>query len=147
MGITNKQLVPLVSATKFDVAAVALADETGYTGITHAGTGRWVLGSAMPKGRALAIAISTGALSGSPGGVQVGLLTGSDANGTGAAFITGTTTEYLTPAGSTQYVVEIPLSYVSDLTAYYSAGLALKGGGATTMVAGTVSMVLDPTYV
>lgn len=149
MALTTKYSVPLVSATKFDVAAVSVADETGYTGITHASTGRWVAGNAMPKGRALLVCVNTGALTGSPTGLQVGLLTGSDANGTGAAFITGTTTEVTTPAGTSQYQVEIPLSYVDGDSAslFYSAGLALKGGGATAVIAGTVTMVLDPTHI
>jgi hypothetical protein len=146
MGITTKAHLPLVSATKFDVAAVSVADETDYSGISHAGSGDWVLGSSMPKGRALLMCVSTGALTGSPTGLQIGLLVGDDANGTSAAFISGTTTEVTTPAGDTQYQVEIPLSYVSDLTKYYSAGLALKGGGTTAVIAGTVTMVLDPTY-
>jgi len=147
MALTTKYSVPLVSATQFDVAPVSVADESDYSGIVHAGTGDWILGSAMPKGRSLLIGVATGALTGSPTGLQVGLLTGSDANGTGAAFISGTTTEFTTPAGDSQYQVEIPLSYVSDMTKYYSAGLALKGGGATAVIAGTVSMVLDPTFV
>ena len=47
----------------------------------------------------------------------------------------------------TQFTVEIPLSYVSDSTKFYSACVALKGGGATTAIIGTVTTVLDPTYV
>lgn len=148
MAFTNSTNVPLVSATKFDVAPISIADETDYSGVVGAGTGDYILGANMPKGRALLITVATGAAANGPTGLTVGLLTATDANGGSAAFVSGTTTELEASSvpGDKQYQVQIPLSYVSSLTAYYSAGLALKGGGTATLIAGTVSHVLDPTY-
>lgn len=149
MGILTKAHTPLVSATKFDVAPISVADEVDYSGISHAGSGDWILGSSMPKGRALLVHVNTGATANSPTGLTVGLCSGTDANGTGVAFVSGASTEVEASAvaGDTQYLVEIPLSYVSDLTKYYSIGVALKGGGTATCLVGTVTTVLDPTYV
>jgi hypothetical protein len=147
MGITTKAHLPLVSATKFDVSPVSVADETGYTGVVGAGSGRCVAFASMPKGRALKIGIGIGALTGSPTGLTVGLGVNDDANGTGLAFVAGTTTEIATVAAGAQHQVEIPLSYVSDSSKFYCACVALKGGGTTAAIIGTISEVLDPTYV
>lgn len=147
MGITTKYLVPLVSSTKFDVAPAAVSDESDYSGVVGASTGRCVAFASMPKGRALLINVNIGALSGSPTGLTVGLGVANDANGGSLAFVAGTTTEITTVAAGAQHQVEIPLSYVSDSTKYYSACVALKGGGSTTAIVGTVTQVLDPTYV
>lgn len=146
MGILTKAHLPLVSATKFDVAPVIVADETGYTGVVGAGSGRCVAFASMPKGRALLVHVNVGALSGSPTGIQVGLGVNDDANGTGLAFVAGTTTDLGAAAAGTQFTVEIPLSYVSDSTKFYSACVAVKGGGATSAIVGTVTTVLDPTH-
>jgi len=137
---------PLVSTTQFDVAPVAIADETGYTSPVNAGSGDWVLGSILKlKGRRLLVTVNTGAASGSPGGFQVALYgSATDANGTSGAIITATAQEELLPVGDITYEYEIDLAYVTDLTKYYSMGVALKGGGATTLVMGTTSRVLDP---
>ena len=147
MGIQTKEYSPLVSATKFDVAPVSVADETGYTGVVGAGSARCIAFASMPKGRALKMHVNVGALSGSPTGIQVGLGVNDDANGTSLAFVSGTTTDLGAAVAGTQFVVEIPLSYVSDSTKFYSACVALKGGGATTAIIGTVTTVLDPTYI
>ena len=82
MGIQTKEYSPLVSATKFDVAPVSVADETGYTGVVGAGSARCIAFASMPKGRALKMHVNVGALSGSPTGIQVGLGVNDDANGT-----------------------------------------------------------------
>lgn len=147
MALTTKYDAPLVSATKFDVSPVVVADETGYTGVVGGGNARCIAFASMPKGRALLINVNVGALSGSPAGLTVGLGVNDDANGTSLAFVSGTTTEFLTPAAGNQYQVEIPLSYVSDPTKFYSACVALKGGGATTAIVGTATVVLDKTHV
>lgn len=147
MAFTTKANVPVVSATKFDVSPVSVADETDYSGVVGGGTGRCVAFASMPKGRALLINVSIGALTGSPTGLTVGLGVSSDANGTGLAFVSGTTTELTTVAAGAVHQVEIPLSYVSSSSGYYSACLALKGGGTTAAIIGTASVVLDPTYV
>jgi hypothetical protein len=147
MGITTKGHLPLVSATKFDVSPVAVGDETGYTGVVGGGTGRCVAFASMPKGRALLINVNIGALSGSPTGLTVGLGVSADADGGSLAFVTGTTTEFTTVAAGAQHQIEVPLSYVSDASKFYSACVALKGGGTTTAIVGTVTVVLDPTYV
>jgi hypothetical protein len=148
MAFTTKAHVPLVSSTKFDVAPISVADETDYSGVVGAGTGDYVAYASMPKGRALLICVNVGVATSSPTGLTVGLLKGTDANGSAAAFVSGTTTELeaSSVAGDTTYQVEIPLSYVSDSAGYYSAGVALKGGGSSSAIIGTVSMVLDPTY-
>jgi hypothetical protein len=148
MAFTTKAHLPLVSATQFDVAPVSVADETDYSGVVGAGTGDYIAYASMPKGRALLICVNTGAAASSPTGLTVGLLKATDANGGSAAFVSGTTTELeaSSVSGDKQYQVEIPLSYVSDSAGYYSAGVALKGGGSSTCIIGTVSMVLDPTY-
>lgn len=143
---TFKTDLPLVSATKYDLAPVIVADETGYTGVVGAGTGRCVAYASMPKGRALCTFVNVGALSGSPTGIQVGLGVADDANGTSLAFVSGTTTDLGAAAAGTQFKVEIPLSYVSDSTKFYSACIAVKGGGTTTALIGTVTVVLDPDY-
>jgi hypothetical protein len=145
MAVRTKAHVPLVSATQFNVSPQVIADESDYSGVVNAGTGDWVLGSAMPKGRALLVIVETGVLSGTPTGLQVALYgSGTDADGSGGAIITATATEWTTPAGDTVYQAEIPLSYVSDLTKYYSLGVACKGGGSTSIVAGATALVLDP---
>lgn len=146
MAFTTKANVPLVSATKFDVAPVSVADEADYSGVVGGGSSRCIAFASMPKGRALLINVNVGALSGSPTGLTVGLGVNNDANGTGLAFVSGTTTEIATPAAGAQYQVEIPLSYVSDSTKFYSACVALKGGGTTTAIVGTVTQVLDPVF-
>lgn len=146
MGIQTKNHFPLVSASKFDVSPVSVADETGYTGVVGGVTGRCIAFASMPKCRAYKINVAIGALSGSPTGLQVGLGVNDDANGTNLAFVAGTTTEFATVTAGLQYSVEIPASYVSDSTKFYSACLALKGGGTTTALCATISEVLDPTY-
>jgi hypothetical protein len=134
----------LVSATKFNVAPVVIADESDYGTPVNAGTGDWMLGSTIPKGRRLLVVVDTGALSGTPTGLQVALYgSATDANGTSGAIISSTATEFATPAGDTTYTVEMPMSAISDASKYYSLGLALKGGGTTTCLAGAHAFVLD----
>ena len=146
MAFTTKAHVPLVSSTKFDVSPVSVGDETGYTGLVGAGTGRGILGSSMPKGRALLIQAACGAVANSPTGLTFGLAVADDENcTTNLAFVSGATTE-VTPAAGGQYSVEVPLSYVSNTAKYYCVAVALKGGGTATALLGTVSNVLDPTY-
>jgi hypothetical protein len=146
MGIQTKGYTPLVSATKFDVSPVVVADESDYSGVVGGGSSRCIAFADMPKGRALLMHINVGALSGSPTGIQVGLGVNDDANGTGLAFVAGTTTDLGAAVAGTQFAVEIPLSYVTDSTKFYSACVAVKGGGATTAIVGTVTTVLDKTH-
>ena len=146
---TTKEQIPLVSTTKFNVpGAAAIAAGSGAYGTTsHAGTGDWILGSSMPKGRALLITCSTGAAANSPTYIKFGLLgNGTDANGGGSPdFITGAFTEVATPAGDTEYELEVDLNKVSDLTKYYSLGIAVNGASASaTVIASVSARVLDP---
>jgi hypothetical protein len=138
--------IPLVSATKFNVAPISVDDGAGVYGTAAtAGTGDWVLGSEIPDGRNLLVTVSTGALTGTPTALKVALFgSATDANGTSGAEIAATVTEWLTPAGDTEYSVEIPLSYVTDLTKYYSLGLTANGAGTTAVIAGASARVLDP---
>jgi hypothetical protein len=149
MGITTKSHLPLVSATQFNVSPQAVDDGAGvYGAAVNAGTGDWVLGSALPKGRKILVVVDTGALTGTPTALKVALFgSATDANGTSGAEITSTITEWLTPAGDTVYVTEIDLAAVTDLAKYYSLGLTSNGAGTTTLIAGASALVLDPTYV
>jgi hypothetical protein len=148
MGITVKGNLPLVAAAKFNVPPAAVDDgAAAYGTYLTAGTGHWVLGSAMPKGRAMLVTVNTGALTGTPTALKVSLMgAATDANGTSGAEIAATVYEITTPAGLTAYQTEISLAYVTDLTKYYSLGLASNGAGTTSVIAGASAEVLDPTY-
>jgi hypothetical protein len=150
MSFMTKYSLTLVSATKFNISPQAIDDGSGVYGtIVNAGSGDWVLGSALPKGRKLLVVVNTGALTSTPTALKVCLLGGAtDANGSAGAEVTGITTpsEWATPAGDSQYLAEIDLSGVTDLTKYYSLGLASNGGGSTSVFAGAVALVLDPVY-
>lgn len=148
MGTLNKAHLPLVSATQFNVSPQAIDDGSNVYGTAvNAGTGDWVLGSALPKGRKLLVIVETGALTSTPTALKVALFgSATDANGSSGAEIASTVTEWATPAGDTVYVTEIDLAAVTDLTKYYSLGLASNGGGSTSVIAGATALVLDPTY-
>jgi hypothetical protein len=147
---TSKANLPLVSATQFNVMnAAAIAAGTGaYGTATNAGTGDWVLGSALPKGRKLLVIVTTSTIANAPTFLKVSLFgSATDANGTSGAEIASTITEIPTPAGDSAYTAEIDLGAVTDLTKYYSLGLTVNGAGATsTVIAEAVATVLDPTY-
>ena len=151
MSFTEKAMLPLVSATKFNISQVAaIAAGTGaYGTATTAGTGDWVLGSAMPKGRKLLVVVNTSTLANTPTFLKVSMFgSATDANGTSGAEIASTITEFATPAGDTVYLAEIDLAAVSDLSKYYSLALTVNGAGAThTLIADAAALVLDPTYV
>lgn len=149
MGIMIKENLPLVSATKFNVAPQAVDDGAGVYGTAvTAGTGDWVLGSALPKGRKLLVIVETAGLTGTPTALKVALFgSATDANGTSGAEIASTVTAWADPAGDTVYTTEIDLAAVTDLTKYYSLGLTSNGAGTTSILAGCTAMVLDPTYV
>jgi hypothetical protein len=148
MGTTNKGHLPLVSATKFNISPQAIDDGSNdYGTVVNAGNGDWVLGSAMPKGRKLLVIVNTAGLTGTPTNLRVALYgSATDANGSSGAIITSTITEFGVPAGDTAYTAEIDLAAVTDLTKYYSLGLASNGGGSTSVLGGAVALVLDPTY-
>jgi hypothetical protein len=149
MGILTKEYTPLVSATKLNVPAAAVDDGSAVYGtyVTAPAT-KWVLGSAMPKGRKLLVVVNTGALTSTPTALKVALLGGgTDTSGSSAAEIASTVTAWATPAGNTSYLAEIDLAAVSDLTKYYSLGLASNGGGSTSIIAGATALVLDPAFV
>jgi hypothetical protein len=148
MAITTKSHLPLVSATKFNVAPQAIDDGAGaYGTAVNAGTGDWVLGSDLPKGRKLLVIVETAGLTSTPTALKVALFgSATDANGTSGAEISSTVTEWATPAGDTVYTTEIDLAAVSDLTKYYSLGLTSNGGGSTSILAGATALVLDPTH-
>lgn len=143
---TYKNDVPLVSATAFNVSPQAIDDGAGaYGTVVNAGTGDWILGSVL-KGRRLLVTVSSGALTGAPTGLKVGLYVGSDANGTGAALVTGTDTEVeANPPGDKDYSVEIDVSGVVA-TSYYSLGLSSNGAGTTSIIAGASARFLDPVF-
>jgi hypothetical protein len=148
MGITTKSYVPLVSATKLNVPAQAVDDGSSVygTAVTAPAT-KWVLGSDMPKGRAILAVVNTGALTSTPTALKVSLFGGgTDTSGSGAAEIAATVTAWATPAGNSSYLAEITLDAVSDLTKYYSLALTSNGGGSTSVIAGATALVLDPTY-
>lgn len=149
MGTTNKANLPLVSETKFNVSPQAIDDGAGaYGTAVNAGTGDWVLGSALPKGRKLLVVVDTGVLTGTPTALKVALFgSATDANGTSGAEIASTVTEWATPAGDSCYTAEIDLAAVSDLTKYYSLGLASNGAGTTSIIAGATALVLDPAFI
>jgi hypothetical protein len=149
MALAHKSRFPLVSETKFNVSPQAIDDGAGaYGTAVNAGTGDWVLGSAIPKGRKLLVVVDTGALTGTPTALKVALFgSATDANGTSGAEIASTVTEWTTPAGDSTYLAEIELSAVSDLTKYYSLGLTSNGAGTTSVLAGASAIVLDPTHV
>jgi hypothetical protein len=150
MGITTKSHLPLVSATKFNVLnATAIAAGTGaYGTATAAGTGDWVLGSSMTKGRKMLVVVATSTIANSPTAIKVALQKGDDANGTNGAEIASTVTEWATPAGDTAYTTEIDLAAVDDLTKYYSLAVSVNGAGATaTVIAEAIALVLDPTSI
>lgn len=151
MGILTKAHLPLVSETKFNVCnAAAIAAGTGaYGTATTAGSGDWVLGSALPKGRKLLVVVTTSTLANTPTALKVSLFKADDVNGsTNAAEIASTVTEWATPAGDSVYTAEIDLAAVSDLTKYYSLALTVNGAGAThTLIAEAAALVLDPTHI
>lgn len=137
---------PFVSATKFDMQAIALDDgSSAYGTYVGGGTGAGVLGSTL-LGRAIQVTTSNGALTGSPTGLKIGLLKADDANlSTNMAVVSGTETEFATPAASTKHVVVIDLSkFTIDATKYYGVGAALNGGGTTALTITTHSTFLDP---
>lgn len=150
MSVTTKSRIPLVSETKFNVSnSTAIAAGTAaYGTATAAGTGDWVLGSALPKGRKLLVVINTAAKANTPTFLKVALHgSATDANGTSGAEIASTVTEFADPAGDSAYLAEIDMSAVSDLTKYYSLALSVKGTDNThTLIADAVALVLDPTY-
>src|SRR5574340_535116 len=115
MGILTKAHLPLVSETKFNVSnPTAIAAGTGaYGTATTAGTGDWVLGSAMPKGRKLLVVVNTSTLANVVTQLKVSMHKGDDANGTNGAEIASTVTEIATPAGDSAYTCEIDLAAVS----------------------------------
>src|SRR5512134_3035305 len=90
----------LVSATKFNVSPQAVDDGAGaYGTAVNAGTGDWVLGSAIPEGDKLLVIVETGALTGTPTALKVALFgSATDANGTSGAEIASTVTEWADPA-------------------------------------------------
>lgn len=149
MGILTKSHLPLVSATKFNVSNVtAIAAGTAdYGSATTAGTGDWVKGDAMPKGRKLLVVINSATLANTVTKLKVALHKGDDANGTNGAEIASTVTEIATPAGDSAYTAEIDLAAVDDMAKFYSLGLAVSGANNTnTLIADAVALVLDPTY-
>lgn len=149
MALTTKYNVPLVSATALNVPAQAVDDGSNVygTAVTAPAT-KWVLGSAMPKGRALLVVVNTGALTSTPTNLKVSLFGGgTDTSGSAAAEIAATVTAFGVPAGNSSYVAEIDLANVTDLTKYYSLALTSNGGGSTSVIAGATALVLDPTYV
>lgn len=143
---TYKTDLPLVSATKFNVSPQAVDDGAGaYGTAVNAGTGDWVLGSALPLGRKLLVIVETGALTLTPTALKVALFgSATDANGTSGAEIASTVTEWTNPEGDTVYVTEIDLAAVTDVTKYYSLGLTSNGAGTTSLIAGCTALVLDP---
>lgn len=137
---------PFVAAAKFDMIAVALDDgSNAYGTAVGPGNGLWVLGSTL-LGRRIEVTTINGALTGAPTGLKVGLMgPGDDANGTNGALISGTETEWATPAAGTKHACEIDLAKVTINPAkYYAIGAALSGGGTTALSLTTISRFLDP---
>lgn len=136
---------PFVDDNQFDLIASALDDGTGaYGTYANPGSGGFVLGSLL-RGRRIEVTTINGALTGAPTGLKIGLLSATDANGTGAAVVTGTETEFLTPAASTKHMCEFDLTLAAiDVTKYYGTGAALNGAGTTALTISTISRFLDP---
>jgi hypothetical protein len=133
------------TSTKFTVPAQSVADETDYSGIKGAGNGNWVLGSAL-LGHKVILVLNTGAAANSPTGVTVGLASASDANGTGAAFVSGKSTEYTTALDLNVRTYELTLSGLTT-TSYYSPAVAVKGGGTATLLCAVSALFPDPPHV
>lgn len=134
-----------VSATKFDMLAIALDDgSSAYGTYVGGGTGAGVLGSTL-LGRRIEVCTINGALTGVPTGLKIGLLKADDANlSSNMAVVTGSETEFLTPAASTKHMCEFDLTAANiDATKYYGVGAALNGGGTTALTITTISRFLD----
>lgn len=145
---TFKGQVPLVSATKFNVSPQGIDDGAGaYGAVVNAGSGDWVLGAEIiGVGRSMLVDVNTGALTGTPTGLKVGLYKGDDANGTNGALVTGSDTAWTNPAGDAAYTAEIPVSLVTDPAKFYSLGLSSNGAGTTSVIAGATARFLDPVH-
>lgn len=135
---------PLVSDTKFDIYYQTASDGADVYGTAvTAGASCWVLGSTL-RARAIGVTVRNFALTGAPTGLKVGLYEGTDSSGTGAAVVTGSETEFLTPAANTTRQATIDLSKLTiSSTKYYSVGITLNGSGSTSTPVGTASVFLD----
>lgn len=136
---------PFVAAAKFDIIASALDDGTSaYGSWVGAASGSWVLGSTL-LGRRIEVTTINGALTGTPTALKIGLLVADADTGSGGALVTGTDTEFTSPAAATKHMCEISLAKASiDTTKYYSVGAALNGTGSTALTISTISRFLDP---
>lgn len=141
---TYKENVPLVDAAKFHLPISTVADEVGYTSLSGPGTGGYVLGSALKKGRKYLATFQTAVGTGAPTGVKVGLGQATDANGTAVAFVAGSTVEVANPVAG---VIELEIDPKAiDATKYYGLVAAVMGAGTTTLLVGGSVRVLDPVY-
>lgn len=148
MAFIEKNVIPLVSATKFNVPPAAVDDGAGVYGTpVYAPATKWLEGTNI-KGRKLLVFVETGALTGAPTALKVGLYKGTDSSGAGAALVTGTDTEYATPAGNTTYAVEIDCAYLTLVaTDFYSLGLSSNGAGTTSILAGASAVILEAPHI
>jgi hypothetical protein len=102
------------------------------------GSGGWVAGTAL-LGRALAAFVQTGAFTSTPS-MAFKLQTATDANGTGAADVTGGAIATIAVA-NTASQAELPMSLI-DSTKYYAIACTATGG-TSGFVAGQLR-ILDP---
>lgn len=142
---TYKTDLPLVSATKFNVPYSALDDGTAaYGTVVAAASGSWIIGSSL-KGRKVGAIVLNGTLTGAPTGLKLALYVSDADTGASPAAVSGTETEWATPAASTARITEVPLTSI-DPTKYYSLGLSLNGAGTTAVSASAVGFFLDPVF-
>lgn len=147
--MTTKKDLPLASTTKFSTNnATAIAAGSGaYGTYTNPGTGDFILGSALPKARKYLVTIPVVAIAGTPTALKVALMKADDANGTNAAEIASTVTEFASPAADTEYETEIDPGAVDDLAKFYGIGLAVNGASSSvTATASTSVRLLDPVF-
>ena len=139
--------VPLVSATKFNVPAQAVDDGSNVYGTpVYAPASSWVLGNTL-QGRKLLVTVNTGALTSTPTALKVYLAKGTTSSGGSITAVTGTETEWTTPAGNTSYSTTIDLSAATfNATDYYSLALASNGAGSTSVIAGATARYLDKVH-
>jgi hypothetical protein len=143
---TFKEQTPLVDAAKGHLPISTANDEVGYTGIVGPGTGGYILGSALKKGRKYLATFQHAAGSGAPTGLQVGLGKADDANGTNVAFVTGALAEKANPVAGTMELEIDPSIIDAAPTKYFGIIAAVKGAGTTTLLVSGTLRVLDPDY-
>ncbi len=111
----------------------------GFGTTAQPGTGGWVSGAVL-RGHALMLSCQTGAF-GTITGCQYKLRSATDANGTGAADVTGGAGPNITAANNAAQA-ELPMSLI-DPSKWYAVACTVAGSVGAALVSATVG-VLDP---